>query len=59
MGRYPARGPSGLYNARGWGRFPGPWAAPRIEDGAVYRISKPPRPDGIGHTTIPLTDRKR
>lgn len=31
----------------------------RIEDGAVYRISKPPRPDGMGHTTIPLTDRKR
>jgi hypothetical protein len=31
----------------------------RLEDGSVYRISKPPRPDGMGHTTIPLTDRKR
>ncbi|EAQ35764.1 hypothetical protein NB311A_05088 [Nitrobacter sp. Nb-311A] len=31
----------------------------RLADGTVYRISKPPRPDGMGHTTIPLTDRKR
>lgn len=31
----------------------------RLEDGAVYQIARPPRPDGMGHTTIDLTDRKR
>jgi hypothetical protein len=30
-----------------------------VGDGAVCRFSKPPGPDGVGHTTIPLTDRKR
>lgn len=41
MGRHPAKGPSGLYNARGWGEF------------------RAPRSERMGHTTIPLTDRKR
>lgn len=31
----------------------------RISTGETYTIGKPPRPDGMGHTTIPLTDRKR
>ncbi|MCG6204194.1 hypothetical protein LPW26_06075 [Rhodopseudomonas sp. HC1] len=31
----------------------------RAKTGAVYEITKPPRPDGVARTTIPLTDRKR
>lgn len=31
----------------------------RVETGSVYQISRPPRPDGMGHTTIQLSERKR
>lgn len=31
----------------------------RLDGGAVHQVGKPPRPDGIGRTTIPLSDRKR
>lgn len=31
----------------------------RLEDGAIYQISAPPRPDGLGHIAIPVTDRAK
>ncbi len=31
----------------------------RVETGEIYEIARPPRPDGMGHTVIQLTARRR